>query len=436
MTRSTTSLTSKLGLLEEVRSLYLPIPEEVRDTYEKAILSEDRYIQENIEWIEEFKGHLLLRVFTGRKFKKPRGEENYYLTETRRRIEGIPRTLFCNIASYSYIGGYQYDYSSKGWDPEEAWIASSPSEGKRCGGWQAYDRKQLNEKYARHCSYEDYLKNASEIRYNFFEFLCLYRKEPKIEYLIKNGYPEMLNALNLLNTKGRNFREIFKCDPCWKEYLRGKDRKYLLLCRRLKDRGTIEWVVRHYAWLNDHKFLNGEERDYKFLESLEDGSTHSHYLASEWIDYLGFAKEAGYPLNEAKVRYPKNIIKAHDEAYDKLQEIKDAQTIKDFREQASKYTDYAYSAGGLLIRPAKEVSELNEESRALHHCVRTYAKKVAEGETMIFFVRREEGVPYVTLELKGKKIIQVRADHNARPEEEVIEFIQGWKKHFRLQGWV
>ena len=68
---------------------------------------------------------------------------------------------------------------------------------------------------------------------------------------------------------------------------------------------------------------------------------------------------------------------------------------------------------------------LNSESSALGHCVKTYGDKVAEGKTLIFFIRKksEPEVPYYTLEIKPDgKFVQCRGKYNCGTTEEVEEF--------------
>lgn len=90
---------------------------------------------------------------------------------------------------------------------------------------------------------------------------------------------------------------------------------------------------------------------------------------------------------------------------------------------------------GLIIRPARSSYELYYEGTLMHHCVGTYVKKVAEMKTEIMFIRKkdDQNKPYVTLELKGSRIIQARAKYNAVPDDDVVKFINDWaiKNGFR-----
>jgi len=86
-----------------------------------------------------------------------------------------------------------------------------------------------------------------------------------------------------------------------------------------------------------------------------------------------------------------------------------------FRIRRRQLARYVFEADGLKIVPAYSQRELQKEADELHHCVWTYARRHAEGETVIFFIRRrlEPGKPYYTLEL-DEKTLAVRQDRGLR----------------------
>ncbi len=60
-----------------------------------------------------------------------------------------------------------------------------------------------------------------------------------------------------------------------------------------------------------------------------------------------------------------------------------------FRLRRKYLSKWAFAADGLLIRPAASQQDLTDEGNRLHHCVSTYGKRHAEGESAIFFIRRK-----------------------------------------------
>ena len=123
---------------------------------------------------------------------------------------------------------------------------------------------------------------------------------------------------------------------------------------------------------------------------------------------------------------------AHDEAAELYEAQKNSLIDKQIREHA---VDVDYKNNGLIILCAKSQGELNKESEALHHCVRTYGERVASGRTLIYFVRKTEEVktPYYTLEIDPVTgvVVQCRGSHNCSMTPEVEAFRNGFEKHFQ-----
>ena len=93
-----------------------------------------------------------------------------------------------------------------------------------------------------------------------------------------------------------------------------------------------------------------------------------------------------------------------------------------------KYSDiYAAAAAGYVIRPAKDAAEIVAEGRYLHHCVGldTYLSKHNKGQSIILFLRKasEKDIPFITIEIKGDKIVQWYGAYDKKPQE---EYFQAW----------
>lgn len=147
-------------------------------------------------------------------------------------------------------------------------------------------------------------------------------------------------------------------------------------------------------------------------------------------DYWTMAEALGWDLNNTQVRFPRDLLAAHDEAAAQMQQRKQAGRAGLFRVRRRLLSRWTFTADGLLIRPAGSQRELDEEGRALSHCVSTYGERHAEGETAIFFVRRatRPREPFYTLELDEKKLTvrQNRGLRNCTRTPEVQAFEKKW----------
>lgn len=148
-------------------------------------------------------------------------------------------------------------------------------------------------------------------------------------------------------------------------------------------------------------------------------------------DYLNMAEKNGETMQE--VRYPRDLIVAHDREVKKYEEKKDERNKAEFDERAKKLLALAWEKDGLLIRPAMSAEELRVEGRTLSHCVASYAARMRKGETAILFIRRAEEPEqsYYTLEFNEsrRKVEQNRGRKNCARTPEVRAFEEAWLAH-------
>lgn len=147
-------------------------------------------------------------------------------------------------------------------------------------------------------------------------------------------------------------------------------------------------------------------------------------------DYWNMVEILGRNLSDPSVKYPADLITAHDRATE-LMKQKDADDMANlFRIRRRLLKKYIFAAHGLIIRPAASQRELTEEGDALHHCVGTYGKKHATGKSAIFFIRWVDRPkePYFALELDEKTltVLQNRGKNNCARTPEVEAFEKEW----------
>ena len=163
-------------------------------------------------------------------------------------------------------------------------------------------------------------------------------------------------------------------------------------------------------------------------------------------DYWKMCVDINENIDDPGVRFPKNLVTAHDRAQKELQEIRDRialerkkaeieQRAAGFAAMADKMAAFAWEQYGITIRACADEYELIAEGKALNHCVATYAGKVSRGETAIFLIRRgtEPEKPWYTLQLDPKKleVKQNRGKCNCARTPEVEHFEQEWLEHIR-----
>ena len=83
-----------------------------------------------------------------------------------------------------------------------------------------------------------------------------------------------------------------------------------------------------------------------------------------------------------------------------------------------------------MLIPAESFISLEDESKELNHCVRTYAEKYADGNCDIYFMRECEKPTksLITIEVIDGKIRQSRTKNNGSPDNKQSNFIKKWEK--------
>jgi hypothetical protein len=184
---------------------------------------------------------------------------------------------------------------------------------------------------------------------------------------------------------------------------------------------------------------------YRFID-LSTCDKEGTELAILYKDYIDMRLKHGWDLTRSTSIFPKDIrvahrdivrmvtMKAEEKRIDELSE-KYPQIKRRYRKLKARY---GYKEDGLMIRPAKNIMEIMEEGRTLHHCVargNTYFEKHASGVSSILFLRRTTApnTPYITIEIKDNNILQWFGRNDSKPDRELIDkWLKGYIAH--LEG--
>lgn len=296
-------------------------------------------------------------------------------------------------------------------------------------------------------------------------YLRLYQQHPNVEALLTRGLPLVLDDLiqEQANKREAPKMGIVSLDEInWSEtrpaQMLGLTKDELRIAKR-QEWGLLFWrlFVRTKA---AGETLTGEDIQAAFclgddhvLELIGQGPVGKSIrylyrqcvlLASEvddagadWIpdaqtllDYWRMAALLGRNLTDPSVRFPHDLLAAHDNMEELIKQRETDARAWMFRVRRRQLKKYIFAADGLLIRPAASQKELTAEGDALHHCVSSYGKRHAEGKTAIFFIRQASNPrrPYFTLELDKKelKVRQNRGMCNCARTPEVQAFEEKW----------
>lgn len=373
--------------------------------------------------------------------------------------------------SYSGNAGYFISYYLD-WSESEKWSESWGS----AGGIYNLTSELVAESCLPNCKLDVYMESFRTEKPKYpVAYLRLYQARPNVENLLVSGLPMVLDSLldevcssyrwaegnnkgsppmaiapmteihwllarpdrmlNLTKEELRLGREqswdaffwrLFVRTKANGEYLTGADMQNAFLLGDsnllgLIGQGPVAKSIRYllnqqgrYDWAYNDPYV--AEEDY---EELGEPVPGAYSDVTTLLDYWAVCRSLRRNLDDRQVRFPRNLIEAHDAALGqrRIMEAKKTGTAlaPKFRIRRRQLAKYIFEADGLKIIPAGSRSELQNEADTLHHCVWTYAQRHANGETAIFFIRRtvEPWKPYYTLELDEKKLM-VRQNRGLR----------------------
>lgn len=158
-------------------------------------------------------------------------------------------------------------------------------------------------------------------------------------------------------------------------------------------------------------------------------------------DHLSQLAELGINFT-GKNLFPEDFNRVHADLTTRVVQLREDKKAKEIAEwdkiitamhsEISATKPLTFKENGLIALFPASYSELAYEGDTLHHCVRTYAGKIAEGKTMVFFIRREEDptTPYYTLEYKDGHIVQCRGKYNVSATGTVLDFAEHFTKNY------
>lgn len=408
--------------LKELAKLKLEVPKGIKKYIWEYTDFQTRntILPRYVETIEIWHGKLLLRTFGFVSKTRNRLYKDIQIKEVHRELEGYKNCLLKDV--YCDLSGHRVIF-------DRNWNEFHIHEGKkwRFYSYQMYDKEKIIRLLK--IPYCQYLNPLNKSCLTFFDYICKYREEPKIELLVKADLSQFINGLRYLDLKEKSIDKIFKINKKWIPYLNQMDMNEVLIARRYDYITNLDLdTIRKIKKIKKYKFIN-KYLDKNVVNYLKNVDLHIYN------DYLRFAEQIGMNMKSKKNLCPNDLLKAHDKCESKIQIIKDPMINEKIGSNANKYKSLIYEHGGFVIYPVNSVEELIKESRVLNHCVRTYATDIADGKSHILLVRdrNHKEVPLYTLELKKKKIIQFRGNHNKVPSSEAVQFIKKWSKLKRLE---
>ena len=193
---------------------------------------------------------------------------------------------------------------------------------------------------------------------------------------------------------------------------------------------------------NDY-ILNDLVKEY----GMKYGKTFQYIKKNVLIDYRDYVRtidQLGYPIDNQYL-YPKDFRKADERVQKEYRERENRRRnmtpLEQVKEEAridmvinkisnalrenEELKRWMVGSNGLKVIVPQSVGELTDEGIKLHNCLKTYARKIADKQSLIFFIRKlnDPSKEYIAMEYANGKIEQIRLDNNVPVKQaEILQF--------------
>lgn len=254
---------------------------------------------------------------------------------------------------------------------------------------------------------------------------------------LKECFKFPLRILKLMPPEEWKLDDVQRANYLWKNY--GERITDAEMRMALQSRTDVQNLTGAMPYAGIGKILKYIQKQ---TEKRKEEKGHTTYtpegIIRAYRDYLRECEQLHFDLHDREILFPKDLVAAHDRTMKQIAFEKNKADQEKFQKAVEKLEKFAWSEGEFFIRPAREQMELTAEGKALHHCVGGYIRRMAEGETAIFFLRKvsEPDKPFYTLELQKKRVIQCRTEHNASYDRnpDVKNFVDMWMEKVVLKG--
>lgn len=285
--------------------------------------------------------------------------------------------------------------------------------------------------------------------FNLRDFMQHYPRNKKIEYVIKAGLynlaKEIITAYRFSkdgeypNYQAKSMKDFLgvgmelipqlqRLDANLDQFrlIQGAYAKGI----RLTDEQVI-WAEQNLGPAREILSVTDYTTIYKAIKYIEPFMKENRHAYRDWIDYLHMCEKLQYDMKNTFVLFPKDLKQAHDGVTKLIKYKKDKTYDKAIKLRSTELESlYSFSDERFGICIPKNSKQILNESNSLHHCVKNYISSMAEGKTVILFVRKLDSPhkPFYTLEVKDGEIVQCRGYRNKDMTKEVERFIGKFKK--------
>ena len=374
----------------------------------------------------------------------------------------ITYSLEINRVFYVYVmlTGKAAIFNSEGERIDKTGIPTAVIRGYRAQKYICSEEQQeliLNNKAVKRTGFVEYSKGMSCLDIRYFDAL---QKIPSLEMISKMGLHQLVSDIIYADDKdipgylkkedkGTGIKRLTK--PQMQSLIQSNCHLSQFVAYMQISKKDAEAMFEDFEWISRQahsrhildvlrvKIPNMTVKKMReYLEHVDEAQCCPvNESAQLWADYVRMLRDLDCDLTDKHLIFPNSLKREHDKAARKMTQVKDEKLNAIFRERAAKNDRYAWENEEFKVLIPHDISELYEEGRKLSHCVGTYGKVVAEGRSVVAFIRKATDVdtPLCTIEIRQNAIVQARGMSN-RPAENIPKmktFIKAWAANKGLQ---
>lgn len=186
-----------------------------------------------------------------------------------------------------------------------------------------------------------------------------------------------------------------------------------------------------------HKLFRYAEEQFTLLHSRKTARGGMRYesmyrILDEYQDYLRMCGQQNYDMKSSFVLYPRDLQQAHDRLSARIKAKLNAKQRRSFMAAYRNIMAHLdFELEGMTIVYPQKLEDIEAEGNSLHHCVGSYTSSVAEKKCIILFLRQTANPEksFYTIEVRDRKVAQVRGMQNCAPTLEVNQFMAAWESN-------
>lgn len=236
------------------------------------------------------------------------------------------------------------------------------------------------------------------------------------------NFPKYI-ANYLRDTEQTVEKYLFWADVYSRENISCENFKKILECDSFRST-SVQWnLTRLYdILLFDYKLLDVLKYLDKQNQKKEDGH---HDAVIVFLDYLNMCSSLQIEYD----KFPTNLFEIHDNlakiCASKKYELENNK-IRQVHDAVLHYVDKdVLENDNYIIQIPSSSQQIIEEAQLQHNCVASYIPRMANGNTLIFFIRKKSApaTPYVTAEYQNGRLVQIKHKYNMTVfENDILDF--------------